>query len=89
MHNGFSKGGILRQGFLAAISGALSYLIVCSALHIPLWAPNWEPNAGDDLKYYFSIGSGLAVFVVVLFRIRRDTWTREHIDELLKVDVDD
>ena len=78
MDDKLSGSGILRSGFVAAISAGLSYLIICFALHVALWGP----DADDRPEHYLAIAAALAVFVVVFFRTRRGTWSRRHIDEL-------
>lgn len=83
MSEDLSKAGILVQAFIAAVSGGLSYFLLRSALQ-----PYGSLAGALDEINYLAIGLALLVFVAVFYRIRRGSWTREHVDELFEIDDD-
>ena len=85
MNDDLSNARIWVQVFFAAISAALEYLITASFLiTLPVWL-----EASDELKQYVTFSVAFLVFVMVLYRIRRGTWTREHVSELTEIELDD
>lgn len=83
MSEDLSKAGILVQVLIAAVSGGLSYLLLRSAL------PTYGKLVGAPDEKLSRHRVGRAGVRRRLYRIRRGSWTREHVDELFEIDNDD
>lgn len=77
------KSHVLRILWLLATSGVI-FSLVRTALH---------PSAGlldplDTVGDYLSLGLTVLACIVILYRLRRGTWTRDNERELWNIDED-
>jgi hypothetical protein len=72
----------LRQVLVAVVSSSLAFSLLRTALHPHASVFDPLTNLGD----YLAVGVTAVIFCVILYRLRRGTWTREQVDEVLGID---
>ncbi|MYM24676.1 hypothetical protein GTP46_18730 [Duganella sp. FT135W] len=73
---------ILRTA-AAGLIGAVSYLFVRSALHPHGWGLQ---SSLSDSENYLAIGIAVIVFGFVLWRLCKQTWGKEQMEQLWDID---
>lgn len=73
---------ILRAA-AAGLIGGVSYLFVRSALHPRGWGLQ---GSLSDSENYLAVGVAVIVFGVVLWRVYKQTWGKEQIEQLWDID---
>jgi hypothetical protein len=77
--------GLSRQLFIAALCGGIAYPVIAGTLRVV----RWQADAGSAPAPWLAIGGSLLVALVVLIRIRQNTWGNEQVHEMLNIDLDD
>lgn len=82
MSRKLSKTRICVSLLVGGIVGLVSYFLICSALR----PRGWAAGPLSEFERYFAIGLAILISLIVFYRMCRESWGRDQVEQLFDFD---